>query len=129
MQTKLPLLLTYPSSTGDYGRYTNEDQREYFKKYPGGVTDIVRMAVYHRLQGDILSFYDEASLVFNSAITPIGELITQEHYAQEQREFRRRCFDIWRFITTVMVNVDTNHYKVRGETKGINSGRISFLIA
>lgn len=129
MQTNLPLLLTYPSSNGDCGRYTNEDQRNYFKKFPGGVTDVVRAALKHKLEGDILSYHDETMLIFNGAIAPIGGMITQEHYAAEQREFFRRCFDIWRFITTVVVNVETDHYKIRKETKGINTDRISFLIA
>lgn len=128
METKKPILFTFPSSSGDYGRYDIPDQQNYFMKFPGGVISFVVVAVDHRLHGDLMSYMDACYEAFDRAYLEISQLITDEHYSLDKREFSRRCFDIWRYVTTLFHQTDYENYNIDQVLKNHPAQRVTFLL-
>jgi hypothetical protein len=128
METKKPILFTFPSSAGDYGRYEIENQQFYFSKFPGGVINFVIVAVDHRLHGDLISFMNACEEVFDRCYSEISQLITDEHYSLDKREFSRRCFDIWRYVTTLFHQTDYQSYNIDQVLENHSAQRVTFLL-
>lgn len=128
METNKPILFTFPSSSGDFGRYDIEDQQNYFRKFPGGVIEIVALAVSFRLQDDLVGFSDACMERFERSYTEISQLITDEHYVLDKREYARRCFDIWRYVTTLFRQTDYQNYKINRVIPNQPFQKVTFLL-
>lgn len=125
---KLPVLLTYPASTGDLGRYTEEEMRKYFSKFPGGVAAIVTTALEQRIRGGLLEYHDATEVMFDACVEPISGLITADIYSREKREFYRHCFDIWRYVATATREADLNGMEIAQAVPSKNLDRVTFLL-
>lgn len=125
---KPPILFTFPGSSGDHGRYELFDQENYYKKFPGGLVRFFVDSVEHRLNGDLLSFMDSCEEVFLQSYREISQLITTEHYTLDRREFMRRCFDIWRYTTTLFEGHSYKDYKISKTIKSRGNKQVTFLL-
>ena len=128
METKKPILFTFPASSGDYGRYELPNQQHYFAKFPGGIINFVVVAVDHRLNGDLISFMEACDGVFEHCYSQISDLITDDHYSLDKREFTRRCFDIWRYVTTLFHQTDYQNYNINQVLENHSAQRVTFLL-
>jgi hypothetical protein len=102
MTANLPLLVRYPNQIGNCGRYTLNDQREYFSRFEGGAIRFFGVALQHALTGDLLSFQEECAEIFETYYQPqfADNTASIAMYHDEQREFFRRTFDLYRYAKT-----------------------------
>lgn len=101
---KNSVVVNYPNTFGDSGRYDLKDQRAYFKQFEGGSRYVFRLALENALHGDLLSYSEQCDncldnhyqLMFDENIT------TLELYHDARKEFKRRTLDIYRYARTTL---------------------------
>lgn len=107
------LVVNYPNQIGDCGRYELRDQRTYFSKFEGGASKIFEMALEHILCDgyDLMTYIAEANAIFDQHYHQrFAENSTSlQEYHNDQREFNRRIFDIYRFAKSSLGALGKNH--------------------
>ncbi len=103
------IVVGYPNTRGDVGRYSLADQRDYFGRFYCGSSHIFELALNHALGGDLLSFQDQCSSIFENHFQVLldeNTIALEENslglpsYQSERREFYRRTFDLYRYAKT-----------------------------
>lgn len=96
------IVVNYPNSFGDTGRYELKDQRAYFKQFDYGVSHLFYIALRNTLSGDLLSYSDECNEYFDIHYDALfsNNAISLEQYQENRKEFNRRIFDIYRYART-----------------------------
>lgn len=104
------IVVNYPNQVGDAGRYTLRDQRDFFSRFEGGARTLFGIALQNVLGGDLLHFQEQVGEVFESYYqSRLDEnTATMSMYQQDQREFYRRTFDIYRFAKTSLTCLGEN---------------------
>lgn len=118
------IVVNYPNSRGDFGRYDLCDQREYFTKFEGGVTRIFELALQNTVDGDLLEFSSECNKIFDAKQNyenqcfevfdnyylqqPFDGGVSAQLYSDDRREFQRRIFDIYRYAKTSLACLGDN---------------------
>lgn len=111
------MIVNYPNTRGEPGRYSLDDQRDYFNKFEGGSCHIFQLALANALSGDLLKYSSECTVLFDcyyqNYTTACLEIfdnhydlawnentVTPQLYSEDQKEFNRRIFDLYRYAKT-----------------------------
>lgn len=101
---KNSVVVNYPNTFGDSGRYDLKDQRAYFKQFEGGARYVFRLALENAIWGDLLSYSEQCDNCLDSHYQLMLDenVMSIEHYHDAQREFKRRTLDIYRYACTTL---------------------------
>lgn len=125
MNTSKSIVVNYPNTRGDSGRYALFDQRDYFRKFEGGSSSIFEIALNNVVSGDLLAYteqcgeiYDsyyrvyetQCSEVFDNYYLPLfqNNAMDMQRYHDDRREFNRRIFDVYRYAKTSLAVLGEN---------------------
>ena len=107
------LIVNYPNQVGDCGRYELHDQRSYFSKFACGASHIFELALEHILSDelDLMTYVADCNVIFDQHyIERFEENSTSlEEYHNDQREFNRRIFDVYRFAKSTLGAIGKDH--------------------
>lgn len=118
------IVVNYPNTRGDHGRYTLSDQRDYFSKFEGGSNRIFELALHNVVYGDLLAYTEQCdqifdtykvyqnqcSEIFDNHYLPQFEdnTVMMDRYHDDRREFHRRIFDVYRYAKTSLAVLGEN---------------------
>lgn len=98
------IVIGFPNTVGDPGRYDLRDQRTYFHQFDGGASYVFQLALENVLGGDLLAYNEQCNeymdghyheLFFDNSMTLVN-------YHKNKKEFNRRILDIYRYAKTSM---------------------------
>lgn len=114
MVTTPAMIVNYPNTRGESGRYPLADQRNYFSKFEGGSCRIFQLALANALSGNLLKYSAECTIIFdcyyNQYTTACLEIfdnhydvrwnentVTPLMYSEDIKEFNRRILELYRY--------------------------------